>query len=201
MKKMNMVVYALLVIFSVTMSAGAFADKSISRQDGLSAYAGWIETNPSGLTNDTFISVTRSNDGTDVYLSLCSYDQTGGYLSCKSGYTFTQENVFNMDKKLDSADINAVEIDLYEWSCDETGLCQEIPAGAVTLKANWTGIGDVSKGSYKSMSRSGDFVSKYDESTSMRDATVTGSINGIDLGASSYGNMFAFKYVSMWMQK
>lgn len=200
MKKIYMVVFALLVIFSVTMSATALEQKTMYRQNGMAAYADWMETTPEGLTTDTSLSVTQSNDGTDIYISMCSYDTEGSYWSCKSGYKFTQDNVFSIDKKLDSANLEAVQIDLYQWNCDETG-CWETPDGTATIEANWAGKGKVSKSSYKYMSRSGDFISKYSDSSTMRDATVSGSLNGLELGPSNYGGLVIFKYTSIWMQK
>ncbi len=61
--------------------------------------------------------------------------------------------------------------------------------------------GDIIKGSYKSISKYSDYVSKYSDSTSAREATATGSLNSMDLEQSQYGNLVAFKSASMWMQK
>lgn len=200
MKQIYMVVFALLVIFSVTMGATALEQKTMDRQNGKAAYADWMQTTPEGLTTDTSLSVTQSIDGTDIYISMCSYDQ-GSYWSCKSGYKFTQDDVFSIDKKLDSANLEAVQIDLYQWTCDETGMCWETPDGTATIEANWAGKGEVTKSSYKYISKSGDFTSKYSDSSSVRDATVTGSLDGLELGPSNYGNLVTFKYTSIWMQK
>jgi hypothetical protein len=200
MKKIYMVVFALLVIFSFTMSATALTQKNMDRRNGQAAYADWMETTPDGLTTDTYVSVTQSNVGNDIYLSICSYNNDGTYWACKSGYTFTQEDVFSFDKKLDSAKLEEVQIDLYQITCDENS-CWETPEGTATIGANWAGYGKVSKSSYKYTSRAGDFISKYSDSSSMRGATVTGSLNGVDLGSTNYGGMVVFKQASMWMQK
>ncbi len=199
MKQIYMVVFALLVIFSVTMSATALDQKTMDRQNGQAAYADWITTS-GNLTTDTSLSVTKSNDGTDIYLSICSYDTLGSYWSCKSGYKFTQDDVFSFDKRLDSANLEAVQIDLFQFTCDQNG-CWETPDGTATIGANWAGNGEVSKSSFKYTSRSGDFISKYSASSSMRGATVTGYLDGSELGASNYGGLVIFKQVSMWMQK
>jgi hypothetical protein len=200
MKKIYMVVFALLVIFSFTMSATALETKIIDRQNGKAAYADWVETTPEGIiTKDTYLSVTQSNIGTDIYLSICSYNTDGSY-SCKYGYTLIQDDVFSMDKKLNTANLESVQIDLYEWTCDEYGNCWET-VDSKTIDANWAGTGDVSKGSYKYMSKSGDYMSKFSGSSSYRGATVTGSLNGLELGQTNYGAMVIFKQASISMQK
>jgi hypothetical protein len=201
MKKIYMVVFALLAIFSVTMSATALEQKTIDRQNGMAAYADWMDTTPEGLTTDTSLSVTQSNDGTDIYISICSYGNEGSNWSCKSGYKFTQDDVFSIDRRLNSANLEVVKIDLYQWNCDETGMCWETPDGTANIGANWAGNGKVSKSSYKYTSRSGDFISKYSDSSSMREATVTGSLDGLELGPSNYGGLLIFKDTSIWMQK
>jgi len=201
MKKIYMVVFALLVIFSVTMSATALEQKTIDRQNGMAAYADWMETTPDGLTTDTSLSVTQTNDGIDIYISICSYETEGSNWSCKSGYKFTQDDVFSISKKLNSANLEAVQIDLYQWNCDENGMCSETPDGTATIEANWAGKGEVLKSSYKYISKSGDYISKYSDISSMRDATVTGTLDGLELGPSSYGGLVIFKHASIWMQK
>lgn len=195
-----MLALAFMVLFSMTMSATALEQKTINRQNGMAAYADWMETKPEGLTTDTYLSVTQSNDGTDIYISMCSYDTEGSNWSCKSGYMFTQDNVFSMDKKLNSASLNAVQIDLYQWNCDETG-CWETPAGTATIQATWAGTGDVSKGSYKWMSKYGDYTAKGCSSSLSRAATAEGSINDENIGASSYAGLAKFKDVYMEMIK
>ncbi len=201
MKKLYMVVFALMVLLSITMSVTALEQKTIDRQNGMAAYADWTETTPENITTDTYLSVTQSNDGTDIYISMCSYDQEGSNWSCKSGYKFTQENVFSIDNKLNSANLEAVQIDLYQWNCDETGMCWETPDGTATIDANWTGTGDVVKGSFKYMSKYDDYVMKGSDSSISREATATGSINGNDLGTSDFGGLAKFKSAYMYMKK
>ncbi len=199
MRKIYILASALMVLFSMTLSVEALEQKTIYRQNGMSAYADWMETTPEGLTTDTYLSVTQSNDGTDIYMSICTFDMTGNG-SCKSGYKFTQDNVFSIDKKLDSASLNAVQIDLYQWNCDETG-CWETPAGNANIEATWAGTGGLSKGSYKWMSKYGDYMSKGSDSSTSREAIAQGSINGDDLGTSDFAGMAKFKSVYMDMVK
>ncbi len=191
MKQIYIAAFALLVIFSVTMSVGAFEEKTIYRQNGDSAYAEWYEQTQNGST-DKFVGVARSDDGTDIYVSICTSD-IYGYYTCKSGYTFTTDNVFTMDKKLGSATLSAINVDVYDW--------YNPVVETISIQADWTGTGDVMKGSYKYTSKNGDYVSKYSSSSIQREATAKGSLNDIELGTSTYGGMLKFKDVSMWMQK
>ncbi len=191
MKQIYRVVFALLVIFSVTMSVEALEEKTIYRQNGESAFAAWYEQTPDGST-DKSVNVMRTDDGTDIYVSICSSDANGFY-TCKSGYTFTTDDVFTMDKKLGSATLSAISVDVYDWNSPVVE--------TITIQADWTGIGDAVKGSFKTTSKSGDYVSKYSSSSIQREATATGSLNGDELGSSTYGGMVTFKDASMWMVK
>ncbi len=191
MKRTYAVVFALLAIFSVALSAAAFESKTIYRQDGVSASAGWFEKTADGSI-DKFIGVTETDQGTDIYVSICRSDLSGSW-SCKWGYTFTSSDVITLDKKLDSAALSEVKVDLY----DPYSPVVE----TVTVQAQWSGTGEVTKGSYKSISKYGDYVSKYSDSTSWREAIATGSINNMELGQSQFGSLAAFKSASMWMQK
>ncbi len=193
MKKLNTLGFVLIVLLSMTMSVAALEYKTIYREQGTSAFAEWIETE-GNLTNYIDLSVTKTDSGSDIYLSICSVDPEFNYF-CKSGYKFTQDNVFDVNKKLTIATLSPVEIDLY----DNTGIVEK-----VTIKAEWTGIGDLIKGSLKYMSKYGDFIEKFSGSSSFREATVTGSIyndTNKELGTSSYGNIVKFKSASISMKK
>jgi hypothetical protein len=199
MKKIYMLALAFMVLFSMTMSVEALQQKTINRQNGVSAYADWTKTT-GDLTTDTLLSVTQSDIGTDIWMYICTYDITGNG-SCKSGEIITQENVFSMDKKLDSASLKAVQIELSEWICDENGMCLQTPAGTANIEATWTAIGKVSTGSYKWMSKDGNYIAKGSSSSSSRMATAQGTLNNEDLGTSAFGGMAKFKSVDMQMIK
>lgn len=201
MRKLYAITFALIALLLTAMSVNALESKTIQRYNGEYAFADWAETND-GVTTYTYLSVTETNDGTDICVSMWTYDETTGYYSDKYGYIFTQTDVFNIDKKLDSASLSEVEVELYEWYYDETeGYYTYRDAGTVTVRADWTGIGDVSKGSYKYTSRNGDYVFKSTENSLSREAIATGSINGNDLGSQSYARMVSFKSAYMSMKK
>lgn len=185
--------FVLIVLLSMAMSVAALEYKTIYRQQGTSAFAEWIEIE-GNLTNYTDLSVTKTEGGSDIWLSICSVDAGFNY-SCKSGYKFTEDNVFDIDNKLTAATLSPVKIDLYDFN----GTVEK-----VTIKSQWAGIGDVTKGSFKYMSKFGDFIEKFSTSSSFREAKATGSIyNDInkELGTSNYGSMAKFKSASISMKK
>ncbi len=193
MRKLYVLALALMVLLSMTLSVEALEQKTINRQSGMTAYADWTETTAEGQTTDTYLSVTESNDGTDIYISICTYDTTG-YYACESGYKFTTEDVFSMDKKLVSASLSGVDIEVYDWN---TGAAETLK----NVRAEWTGTGDVSTGSFKYTSKYGDYMMKSSSSSSYREAGATGSIDDIDLGVSAYGGMGKFKSADIYMEK
>ena len=193
MKKIYMLALVFMVLFSMTMSVEALQQKTMNRQNGVSVYAEWIKNSSIDMMSDTFLSVTQSDVGTDIYLSICTSTFVGP--SCKSGMV-TQDNVFSMDKKLDSASLKAVQIQLSEWNCDDTG-CWETPDGTATIEANWTGTGKVSQDSYKWTSKNGDYIAKGSSSSSSRTATAQGTLNNEKIGTSNFGGMAKFKSMNI----
>ncbi|KCZ71534.1 hypothetical protein ANME2D_02267 [Candidatus Methanoperedens nitroreducens] len=190
MRKLYMLAFALMVLLSMTMGALALESKTIYRQNGASASAEWSET-VGNVDTYTYLSVFKTNDGTDIYTSICTYME--GSYSCKWGYKFTQESVFNIDNKLKSATLSDVQVDLYDWDT--------YTVETVTVKVVWTGVGDVTKGSYKSISKYGDYIGKYSDRSTFSEATATGSINDQELGTSDFGTLIKFKSAYMSMEK
>src|SRR3990172_4856772 len=119
MKKLYTIVFALVVMLSMIMSATALQYKTIYRQNGVAAYADWSETN-GDISKYTDLFVQKTDDGTDIVLSICTYNMATSYWSCKSGYSVTQDNVFSMEGKgkLNSASLSEVNIVVNDW---ETG--------------------------------------------------------------------------------
>jgi len=191
-------------LFSVAISATALDSKTTFRQNGVSAMASWLNDMPDGtIFSFTDLSVTETDDGTDIYMNICELDLNAVFY-CRYGYMFTQQDVFDINKKLTAATLKPMKISLYKEYCDENG-CLIEPAGEATIEANWAGTGDIMSGSNKFMSRSGDFIYKSSDKSSIREATATGSIeindDGQNLGTSDYGSIVKFKSTSMSMEK
>lgn len=186
MKKIYTMAFALVVLITMTLSAVALESKTIYRQNGEAAVASWSNTTSDGTTF-TDLSVAKTEDGTDIFVFISTPT------TLKFGSVFTQENVFDIDKKLTAATLSPVNVELFDIN---TGTVETI-----TLQAQWTGVGDLTKNSFKFTSKSGEFISKFSDSSSIREATATGSINSQDLRTSNIGELIKFKSASMTMQK
>lgn len=192
MKKLHAIVFALLLLLLTTISAAAMEYKTISRQNGGNAYADWSVTSGDEITY-SYLGVTNSNAGSDIYFSQCTYDMVNDEYSCKYGNKFTQEEVFTINSKLVSASLSAVEVELY----DESSSSFE----TVSIHAEWTGTGDIIKDSIKYTSKFEDYIFRSSSSTSYRSATVTGSINNEEFGTSEYAGLAKFKSAYIDMKK
>lgn len=190
MRKLYTVLLTLVVLLSTTMSVQALESKMIERHNGESAYADWYETNGNATTYIS-LSVTETDDGTDIYVSTSTYGPD--FWTDKSGYMCTQDNVFQIDKKLNSASLSEVQVEVCDWYTGETEVLK--------VQADWSGKGDISRGSSTYSSRDGDYVWKSSDSSKSRDASATGSISGCDLGISSYAGLSSFKNVYMSMER
>lgn len=190
MRKLYIMCFTLIVLISTAMSAQALESKTIERQSGSSAYANWYETN-GDVTTYTYLSLTETKDGTDIYVSTYTYGPD--YWSEKSGYMFTEDDVFSINKKLNSASLSEIELEVFDWNTGEMD--------AVTVRADWTGTGEISTGSSNSKSKTGDYVWRSSENSKYRGASAIGSINGLDLGISPDAGMSNFKSAYMSMEK
>jgi hypothetical protein len=196
MKKLFTSLFVLMVLLSLSISAEAFDSKSIYRTNGMAASASWFE-NTDSVDSGTFINVMETDDGTDIYVDIWTYDKAAEVWSDKWGYLFTQEDVFTIDKKLKSATLVPVDIVLYGYDSNTDTSTEE----TMTIAAQWTGEDDVIKSSSKYIFKYDDFISKYSDNSMFREATATGSINNDDLGPSDFGELIKFKSVSMDMEK
>ncbi len=189
-----------MVLFSMTMSAAALESKTIFRQSENAATASWSNATSDG-TIITDLSVTKTKDGTDIFIRICKMDLTGN-LTCKFGFNTNQQDVFSISNKLTIATLSPVEISLFSQPPPPPpSPLSSDTVETITIQAQWTGVGDLIKGSSKSMSKSGEVIEKFSDTSTMRQATATGSINGTDLGRSDFANLVEFKSASMTMQK
>lgn len=193
MRKIFSVTFALIVLLCLATSVQALQSKTIQRDNGASASASWSKTDGDLITNN-YLSVTKSNAGTDIYLDVYTWDSTNGnFVNEKSGYMFTKDDVFSIDKKLNSASLSNVDVEVYNWDTDKTEI--------LPVMADWSGTGDVSTGSSSYASTDGDYRFRSTSSSSYRDASATGSINNNDLGQSNYGSLNSFKNAYIDMMK
>jgi hypothetical protein len=196
MKKVISVAFALIVLLSLATNVQALESKTMQRSNGGSAWSSWTKTDGNLITN-SYLSVSKSNYGTDIYFSTDTWDTTTGYtVDSKSGYTSTTDDVFTINNKLNSASLTEVPIPVYNWYNWYT---PEIETLNVT--AEWVGTGEVQKGSSTYTSTNGDYRFKSTDNSNYRTATATGSVNNIDLGQNIGGNLYNFKSAYIEMQK
>jgi hypothetical protein len=193
MRKIFSVTFALIVLLSLATSVQALESKTIQRDNGASAWASWSKTD-GNLITDTYLSAVKSEDGTDIYFGTYTWDTTTGEtVNDEYGYMFTTDDVFSIDKKLNSASLSEVPINVYNWYTGEMK--------TLKVTADWTGTGEAQRGSSISVSTSGDYRFKSTSSSTYRAATATGSVNNNDLGQNSYGSLENFKSAYIDMEK
>jgi hypothetical protein len=193
MRKIFSVTFALIILLSLATSVQALEYKAIQRDNGASASAWWYKTDGNLLTN-SYLDVTKSNDGNDIYFSTYTWDTTTGEtVNDEYGYVFTTDDVFSIDKKLNSASLSEVPINVYNWYTGEMK--------TLKVTADWSGTGEVQKGSYTSVSTNGDYRFKSSSNSNYRTAIVTGSVDNNDLGENNDGSLNNFKSAYIDMQK
>src|SRR5258708_6633617 len=127
---------ALLVVLTAA-PVSASTTTYLSRSNGTAAVADWQA--PDGdITQDAFVQAEKTRLGTDVFVSLCDFNNVTLDVSCRAGFLSTTDNVFSYSR-LDSATLAPVEIELY----DDFGYGN--PSGTVTVQANWTCSGKAQK--------------------------------------------------------
>ncbi len=190
MKKLGIVI-AFLVMLSVAIGATALTSKSITRDNGISAYGWWSNTTDNGYQYTNLV-VVENNKGTDIYVSACNFDNQGNG-GCRDGFAFTTDDVFAVDKKLNSATLSTVIVDMINWN---TGEMTSVP-----VQASWTGNGDLTRSNSRSISKSSDFIFKFTGKLEYRTAIVTATLDGTDLGTGGYGEIDKFDNAYMSIQK
>ena len=190
MKKLGIVI-AFLVLLSMTISATALMSKSITRDNGVSAYGWWSETTDNGYKY-TNLAVMENDKGTDVFVSTCNFDNEGNG-GCRDGSAFTTDDVFTVDKKLNSATLSTVNVDMFDWN---TGEMTTVP-----VQASWTSDGDLIRSNSRSISKSSDFTLKFSGKLNYKNAIVTATLDGTDLGTSSYAEIDQFNNAYMSIEK
>ena len=193
MRKVFSITFALIVLLSLATGVQALESKTIQRDNGASACASWSKTD-GNLITDTYLSATESRDGTDIYLGTYTWDITNGTtVNDEYGYIFTTDDVFSIDKKLNSATLSEVQINVYNWYTGEVK--------TLNVTADWTGTGEVQRGSSTYVSTSGDYRFRSTSSSNYRTATAACSVNNKDLGQNNDGSLSNFKSAYIDMEK
>jgi hypothetical protein len=122
-----------------------------------------------------------------------TWNTTTGYtVNDKYGYMFTTDDVFSIDKKLNSASLSEVPINVYN---SHTGKTEN-----VKVTADWTSTGEIQKGTSTYVSTSGGYRFKSTSMSDSRTAIATGSVNNKDLGQNIDGEFSKFKSATIEMK-
>jgi hypothetical protein len=130
-------------------------------------------------TKDTFIFVCQTRgveqDGVIVIVSeLCGELVT------------TDKSVFEIDNQLQSATLSAVvPVCTFEDFVDG---CDQV-VDTFNIQAEFIGTGEIVEGEQKGKFKSGNIVEKFSFNGEFRSATVSGTINGEDLGQTDFADM------------
>lgn len=185
MKKFFPAILALVVLLLMAASVSAESGATPVKTSQNTKFATAFWSIPYGQTS---ITVSETQDG-NTTISVSKQDGLNNY----TGSITTSDNVFK-NADVNSASLSAVQIPVTDHYSGNTD--------TYTVTADWTGTGDADKGhdiynsgsvkennGYKLLINS-DYVSKY--------ANVTGSINGNDLGTSTFGWMELYKYMGLF---
>ncbi|MFH1236637.1 MAG: hypothetical protein V1685_06965 [Parcubacteria group bacterium] len=194
MRKLLVLVIATFVVFGFTSTAQAFESKSMVRTNGVDAFAAW-SSEDEGIFTDSWLEVVETQSGTDVMFFTCDWWVEGEdfFSSCKDGYLFTTDDVFSVDKKLNTATLSVESFELWDWEAGTSEI--------VTLEATWNGTSDLMRGSVNVIWKFGNLMEKFSDRSTMRDATASASVNGESLGDSMYGGIVQFRTMDMFMVK
>ena len=174
------------VLFSAA-PASALTEHYMTRTSGTGAIADW-QSEDGDVYTDTYVQANKTKSGTDIYVSICTYNEETEDSSCQEGYRFTTGNEFSF-KKLDSATLSPVSVDLY----DDYGYGDYVRT--ITVQVNWTGFGKTSKGRFQYRQSYDGFSMRTSEQSTVRNASATGAVDAVSLGAAAYAQMGQFKSI------
>jgi hypothetical protein len=167
-------------------------DKVIERNQGKQAFAFWddisVEVRGIGTVVSAHFDVIETEQDTILYVILFTED--GNFAD---GLTTIDPNAFDIDKKLTTATLSPVKIEVVKY--DE--FSNEIGRAEITIQATWEGTGELSTEKDKGHFKSENFREHFAQSSQFRDATAEGSINDVNLGTSDFAELLAFKLVDI----
>jgi hypothetical protein len=165
-------------------------NKITTREESVFAQASWHTEDSEGQSLITFLFVRESTGTPDSEneVTILKDIELDGEIVTLAGSIFTQEDVFSIDdKNLNTASFPPTEI----RACVPFGnICETL-----TVQADWTGTGDIEKSTSKTINKEEDLKSKFSETTQVREAGATGSIDGEELGESENAQLRKTKSV------
>ena len=191
MKKLFTLSVGLLVLLLTVAGASAASDSKITETIEM-GQASWYITNDNGEVVNVYLDIYKYSDtGTQIYVNAWGYDANGALVYDFYGSTVVEGDAFTVGKKLASASLSEVSVDVYNYMTYEYE--------TVTIAADWTGVGDLTKAMY--IIRGGAFITQRGTA---REATATGSIvvDDVDLlGEETSMNAYLGQYTLTTMIK
>jgi hypothetical protein len=205
------VVLALGIVGSTTVNAflmtttPAYAapakDKVITRGQGEAGAAVWndisVDVPGIGIVVNVLLNAFETEAGTDIRVQLETFEIETGEHNFLEGFTTIDQNVFDAEKKLTSATLSPVtmQVDVFDEHFNLIGTAE------ITIQATWDGTGDLATSKDNQHIKSDNFSVKFKGSSLFREATAEGSINNANLGTSDAAQLNAFKQVEMTVSK
>jgi hypothetical protein len=205
-KAMIAIVLALGIVASTSVNAflmtttPAYAvsphEKFIERDQATAAQAEWTDTSIEvpgvGTVEFAFVQAVHSDTGTDIFVHL---ETSEGNIA--DGFTTVDQNVFTSNKKLTSATLSPVTVEVTVF--DEFG--DPVGTAEITIQATWDGTGDLFKEKINDHVKFGKFSDKFMLTSDVRFAIAEGSLNDANLGTSDFARLAAVKTVEMAVSK
>lgn len=180
-----MLVLAAILIAQPINTQAAYASATHDRITEVKESAGaqWSKilshTDTSTVVQGTRLSVSKVNGQTSIILNIDITFLEVGEANRMIGQLVTNDDIFTVANNLRSATLSPVQIEICKQEDqNENGTCNVV-ADTVTVQAEWTGTGHVSKD--RTVSEPSDNT-KVVVRENTRDATVSATIDGEDPG-------------------
>ena len=208
MRRLFVVVLGVLLVLVVAASPAQAAGNTFHFSvKGPGAEAFWSTFPVSGtpepgvVYTDTFLSAAQQavrEDGSrfqDKFLFIdrfsYKFDRRGNFIFVSDTFGFASGDAVALTvdaQRLTSASVSA---DVALTTCtEEHGEFVCVDAGTATVRASWTGTGELVRVSETFRVSSKTFTEVFRFRGTLRDATATGGMNGTDFGTSLFADIF-----------
>jgi hypothetical protein len=208
MRRLFVVVLGVLLVLVVAASPAQAAGNTFHFSvKGPGAEAFWSTFPVSGtpepgvVYTDTYLTTAQQavrEDGTRfqdnfLFIDRFSYkfDRRGNFIFVSDTFGFASGDAVALSvdaSKLTSASVSA---DVALTTCtEEHGEFVCVDAGTATVRASWTGTGELVRVSETFRAGSKTFTEVFRFRGTLRDATATGGMNGTDFGTSLFADVF-----------
>jgi hypothetical protein len=174
------------------LSNAALAAPPVVRDHIANSGAGATNTVCEGniCTSTSVLVIVNSPDGpSQACLDISRYAKTDtGFvgLGYETGCAPLTEGAFSIDAKgLANATLSNLDVVLQAFTCD-TNVCQPTTTRTATVRATWTGVGDLNTFRSNSKSTFGGCSMYFVGKGSQRQATATLTVDGRSLDAAGY---------------